>query len=436
MANKKLTEHGKEFIRRVADYFNGEKGTNSLLQGNNGGLPYSTDLNNTTKIWVANIMDTRKTTPTPITTNDQYAEYLIYLFDKYAAKSSVDANVIAAQAFQESEYEAWTYVPVADPTSTASGVAQITMNTLYRMIYVRDWLTTDEKNTIVNGMESPSWKSSWHNNTDEKESDDDIKRQFANRSVLHQNMIDNIHICIKLQCKLMNFIAENNANLAASCLFAYNRGSEYVSNNFVHLINKTAKQFNNDYVIEGTNYTEAIFAYLGDQYHDKVDQQLRSYVRGYWFSYDQIDFGFDSFTSDSNSGYPAERSTKNPDILVTELKEGYDYAVAKFTDAHPGYSVTLTSVFRTKLYQNELYRKGDTPVSGIPPDISKHNYNKTKAFDFGLFDETGQYLAGKTIPAYRPLYKEFYDYVHEIVPNAVWGGGFQNLKNDVVHIQI
>jgi len=77
MAYKKLTETGKEFIRHVGEVATSSGGNTSLLEGNNGALPFSDKKNEPNLVWTANVTDVR--TNTSIENNSQYIEYIIYL---------------------------------------------------------------------------------------------------------------------------------------------------------------------------------------------------------------------------------------------------------------------------------------------------------------------------------------------------------------------
>jgi hypothetical protein len=448
MATKLLTKEGKEFIRNVGNYFTKNKGDKYLLTGQkNYRLPVSNQPDPI--VWNTNVIDIRKNAP--IVNNSQFIEYIIYLFDLYATQYDVDANIIAAQSFQESEYICWNYAQ----NSSASGISQFIMKTMYELIYNKKWLTQDEKNKILLNFVDPTMASSW---VDVEKSDEldqlNIDKQKSNHAVLHQNIINHPDISIKLQCRLVDYIAKNNNNLASSVLFCYNRGSELKSTNYVELVNRYTKNKGEKTAQEGLYYAESIFGYLGDKDHQYIKTNkstslggLKSYTKGYFFNY-QIKFGFNDFFANSNSSYSSAKSVKNSDILTPELRSGYNHAKTKFELTNPGYKVSLTSVYRSPQYQNELYQvgrnpKGEiigttlTPVSGIGKDLSKHNYLNTLAFDYGIYNSSGEYLDGRKYPQqYKYLYEQFANYVLEVAPNAKWGGNFTNQKNDVVHIQV
>ena len=280
-----LTKDGEAFIRRIADWLtaNGEYKAQSMLKGNNGLLPFSNETD-PDKVWTATVVNVLNNTP--VVNNTQMANYLIDLYNKYGKQYELDANVLAAQAYKESTYKIWNYV---GSSSTASGVAQILMNTMYDLIYNpnKEWLTDAERDKITKDMAFPNRKSSWINVEDEDfVSDNTIEtRQMSNRSILHQNIIDNPDLSIKLQCAFMEYIGERNANLAASALFAYNTGSERESNNYVELIEKTSTLAGRERVETGSDYVQKIFGYMGDKNH-KFVTGLDDLTLGYSFGYE------------------------------------------------------------------------------------------------------------------------------------------------------
>lgn len=292
MAFKKITETGENFIRKIASNANANKiyGNQSLIKGNNGALPFSDKEDQPNLVWVSHITDIR--TNNSITNNDDFANYLIYLLNKYSEEYGLDANIIAAQAYQESKYNCWIY---NRNVSTASSISQIVMKTMYDALYASrfQFLTISERDTITNGMINPSSSKGWRNATD---SDylvaSDYENQRKNRSILHQNMINNPHLVIKIQCALMNYVANNNNNLASSTLFAYNRGSELKSTNYVSLVNYTANKYGNKYINEGVKYVQQIFGFLGDKNNTYISPLNKP--KGYWFGY-KIDINPDKF---------------------------------------------------------------------------------------------------------------------------------------------
>jgi len=450
MAFKKLTETGKEFIRNVGTVATRDNGDTSLLSGNNGVLPYSDKKNDPNIVWTANIVDIRNNNP--ITNNSKYVEYLIYLFDKYAKEYEMDANIIAAQAYQESRYKAWIYVKKIVVNgkrydSTASSISQIVMNTMYDAIYRFKFLTDSEISLITNGMTNPSAKSSWRRVLKPRElTAKNYETQEANRSILHQNMIDNTHLCIKIQCGIMDYIAGNNANLASSCLFAYNRGSELTSSNYINLINKTSKSVTNgnEYIKEGVKYVEEIFGYLGDKDNQYV-KTLDDSTKGYWFGY-KLDLdknNYNEFDANVKSGLPNE-STRSLSALQLDFREAYLAAKTIFEEKYANqYSIGVSSTYRSIEEQKQLYRKGRnsrgevidrskivTNVDGIR-NLSRHNYLKSKGLDFFVFDEQTRKIDWDTVS----LYEEFARLVQSQLSTVTWGGDFTSI-NDYPHLQV
>jgi hypothetical protein len=346
---------------------------------------------------------------------------------------------MAAQSFTESEYRVWVYPTLTEKViSTASSLSQFLMSTIYDLIN-RGWLTSSEVSLLTVNMINPEKPRSWVGvDSDGTIGETNIQTQNSNHAILHQNLINNPQISVKLQCKFMSWIAERNANLSSSSLFAYSRGASRTSSNYTEIIRNVSSGVNKEYADEGLKYVEEIFAYLGDKNHDKINsRRVKKYTRGFSFGYDQkLNLGesFNVFAANTDSGLP-NKSTKSPLVLVPELRNAYNYARNKYIAANPGFDVILTSVYRTPEYQNQLFRDGCTPVDGFVKK-SCHNYVQTRAFDYGIINNSGVYLDGRRDPTTRPAYREFAEYVREVLPNAVWGGGFTNISNDVVHIQI
>ena len=249
MAYTKLSEEGKRFIRKVC---NGSG--NSFLQGkspyktkNNphGVLPYCIPPTSPTYIWAGH----PKFNGVPITTNDELANAIINWYDKYAKIYEIDANVVAAQGYQESGYKIWNYAL----TSTASGISQFIVEAVLSYIIwnigVSPGFTTDEINAITkniigeNGAATPTEKKS--------ESTYSVSTTLGkkNRPILHQNIIDNPEIMIKAQCRYMRNNANKNS-LASVSLFGYSRGPGYIKKTYTESIQSAT---NGKYTTEGSS---------------------------------------------------------------------------------------------------------------------------------------------------------------------------------------
>lgn len=445
---KLLTENGKAFIRNVGTYFtnNAPFGNQSLIKGNNGTMPRSDAPAD--KIWSANIFivnDQGETTTQQITNNTELVEYLIILFDRYAIEFDVDANVIASQSFTESEYRIWVY---NNARSTASSLSQFLMSTMYDLLYQKQWLTDAERDLLVVDMTNPVRASSWVGvKTDETTGEDNIATQNANHSIFHQNLINNPHLSIKLQCRFMSWIAERNANLVSSSLFAYSRGSSRQSANYIELINTVDKNNGRPYTDEGLRYVEEIFAYLGDKDQNKVNSnRIKKYVRGFSFGFDKtlaLGEDFNSFDANAKSGLP-NRTTRSVTALKSELRLAYENAKEIFEEKYIGqYSVGLSSVYRTPEDQFEYYQRGRngrgevvdksaiiTYVDGFNRK-SRHNYVQSRAFDFFIYNEQTKKIDWDNIT----LFEEFARLVQVGSDKIEWGGDWESFR-DYPHVQI
>ena len=267
MAYIKLTELGKQFIRKICE------GTgNSLLQGKSpykikdtssrlynpdGVLPFCNPETLPTKIWYANA----KHGSTNITTNQQLGEALIDWFDKYGAIFEMDANIIAAQAYTESGYILWNY-PL---TSTASGISQITSNTMYSIVTANKFSSKPEYR--FTDAEIAAITKGWNGSiTDDDTYKVSLPIGRSNRPIIHQNICDNPEIMIKAQYNYMKFISSKCDGLASSALFGYNRGPYLpVTPSYTQSIsNAKNPERGKDYELEGIGYVYKIFQLLGN----------------------------------------------------------------------------------------------------------------------------------------------------------------------------
>ena len=260
MGTVKLTKSGENFIRNKC---NGSG--NSKLRGNAGDkngysnnptavLPYCSPLTTTSKLWISN-----PDINGGITTNAQLGEALIKWYNKYAEIYQMDANVLAAQAYQESAYIIWNYAV----NSTASGISQFVASAVYSVISSNKYggFSTVERQVISKNMIGYTY-SSGIPPKDPFLVDYELGRK--NRAILHQNIIDNPEIMIKAQFEYMNFIATRCDNLASCTLFGYSRGPyllEAPSSSYSSWIN-AAKSKGNSYENEGINYVYRIFSNL------------------------------------------------------------------------------------------------------------------------------------------------------------------------------
>jgi len=269
-----LTKEGEHFIKEVC------KGTGTkMISGNNGRMPYTDPPIN--KTWTANM---KRPTNNPlgfsmITTGEEYAEALIYWFNKYAEEFGIDANVVAAQAYCESHFKAWIYVKYINNSSwqsTASGISQFLMGTAYGIMIKNDLgaFTQEEIQRISKGLDkstepypTPVIQTSFEvgGNTDHPSEINQIA--WNNRPIFHQNLIDNTDLVIKAQCVYLKSIARKCDSLTSSTLFGYSRGPDYVKDSYPKTVADCTyrTQSNPKYVQEGLNYVLRIFGVLGDK---------------------------------------------------------------------------------------------------------------------------------------------------------------------------
>ena len=291
MGFKKLTNTGIEFIETVCS-----GSGNDLLRGSNRyPLIFSNDPANTT--YIARPEDPFNNDGSLILTNKQLGRALIKWFNDYSEEYELDANIIAAQAYVESNYRLWAF-PNNVIGSSEQGISQILSSTLYDIIignnapagYVSNLFTNDEIDRITNGLTNPRNLNSYKY-TDNPNLDVAIN----NRVPLFQNCMDNPDLMIKAQCRYVKGISVKAANNAASTLFGYNQGFGYVGNTWT----STLKRAEPDSLAEanykeGIQYVNKIFRVLGDK------NQGQFKPSGVWFGYD-IDFTFDTFEADVKS---------------------------------------------------------------------------------------------------------------------------------------
>jgi len=309
--DKKITLDGINFINHVCTTnMSGIKRLNyaTALSGKqNYSFPYSgppfID-----KIWTCNI----KVPNNPnkiISSATELAEALIYWFNKYSEIYGLDANVIAAQAFAESGYLMWNYAGYNRKVgfgSTASGVNQFTMSTVYGVIIINQYpvepyMTPDEIAKITAGLDPQTkyLQSSYivGNNLDTWYPGHEIA--WKNRPILHQNVIDNPDIMIKAQCRYMRYAANKCDGLTSSSLFGYSRGPNgYALKSYTEAVQKCKKNETAEYLKEGLDYVMKIFGILGDKDNWLASKGLGPYYKPapkivdgktiyYYFGYDE-----------------------------------------------------------------------------------------------------------------------------------------------------
>ena len=291
--SNKITQDGVDFIRQICTV-----GGQNLLNGKNSyPLPYTNPSIN--KVWSCNItnpFDNNKI----IKTSTDLIDALIFWFNKYAEMYGLDANVIAAQAYVESNYKMWNYAgssSINGSQSTASGINQFTMLTIYDVVVANNYetikMTPDEISKIIINLKDSNNKDSY--NVASKTS----TNAWHNRPILHQNVINNPDVMIKAQCRYLKHIANKCNSLTSTTLFGYSRGPGYALKTYTDSIQTCANNTKNNpnYLKEGVDYVFKIFNILGNK-----NNNIK-----YYFGYDdkmgntsknlKLNQSFDSFNA-------------------------------------------------------------------------------------------------------------------------------------------
>lgn len=269
MAFSKLTNEGEGFIRKMC----GASG-NSLLLGKNkltytkkddyynpnGILPRCIPEISPEKQWLSD-----SGINGGITTNQQLGEKLIEWYNKYGKIYEINANVLAAQTYRESEYKVWAYAL----TSTASGISQFTSGTLFDIV-IQSYgnqvkFTNDEIKRIqlgMGGVDLTIAKTYGWSETIGKE----------NRAILHQNITNNPELMIKAQSRYMKNIMDSyGSNLTSNVLFGYHQGPGVIDRKSGKYANSIANSYANkntkpEDVTYGVEYVYKIFKLLYDSF--------------------------------------------------------------------------------------------------------------------------------------------------------------------------
>lgn len=269
---KKIKQAGEDFIITLA---NKESSSNSWLEGNNGKFPFSVNVSDT-KWWKSNCKDRSGNS---IYNNSKLAEALIDYYNYYCEIYELDANILAAQAYQEGRFKVWIY---NNSVSSASGTVQFLMIAIYDIIVLNNYsptpkFTTDEINRIIHNITDPYEKSSY-------QPGDSNYVARLNREQLHQNFIDNLDIMIKAQCRYMKYCSNRADGIAASALFGYNRGPAYIKSTYTDTVNN----YSGNNIKEGLEYVRYIFGYLGDK-NNLIIPSMGKFknIEGLSFGYDE-----------------------------------------------------------------------------------------------------------------------------------------------------
>ena len=276
--NINLTSEGRRFIREVC-----RRENQRLLRGRES-YPLANTLPPTspTKEWVCDIIDPRDNTK-KITNGRELAEALIFWFDLYGQRYQIDANLMAAQAYVESNFRLWGYSP------TAMGISQFTMETIYTVVVNNfgrelNQFDLEMREVLTAGLTNPLNRDSYTINS----SNNDIPNR--NKPILHQNICNNPGALLAAQFKYMRWIAERTNNLASSTLFCYNRGPAFAKDTYSATIQDCiqSKKSNPDYYKEGVEYVLKTFIVLGDRNNSILFNKRKTKPRGIYFEYGEL----------------------------------------------------------------------------------------------------------------------------------------------------
>lgn len=268
---KKLNQSGKEFIRTICNT-DGADNDNMFI----GRMKYDLPLSNTV---IGNngiesiIIDNDGNV---IETNDEYATYLIYLFEFYANQLELDANVLAAQAYVESGYKSYYY----DKSSSKCGISGLNSKLIYDYIVNGNTAETleslsglswesDEIDYITTGITNPLDRNNYIYFSYENDSDN-ITIARNDRLQLLFNVASNPNLMIKAQANLFNEITQRNNYVLSSTLFSYSRSIKLKSKQYVDLLDKAGRKYGDTYTTVGIKYVESVFQALSDKNNDKL----------------------------------------------------------------------------------------------------------------------------------------------------------------------
>lgn len=241
---------GTAFIKNVCS-----GNSNDLLKGKNKYvLPFCTPVSGDI-VWEAKPIWNGK----QIKTNEELGNALIDWYNYYGKIFEMDANILAAQAFQESGYRIWNYAK----TSTASGISQFITDAIFDVIINNKFAAKEEYRFTVTEINAITKNLSGNTNSLDTYNIKYLSGR-KNRPVLHQNIIDNPNIMIKAQFCYMKYISNKCQNMASSALFGYNRGPGYAVPSYSKSIYKAKLAKGSKYPLEGIDYVYRIFRYLGD----------------------------------------------------------------------------------------------------------------------------------------------------------------------------
>lgn len=276
MPYKQITKDGEKFIRDAC-----KANSNNF----SGSLPYSlgrsTASANTTFTAVAKYQNV------VLSDYNTLADALIFWINQYSNQYLLDANVIAAQTYIESNYKLWEYSNSGDNNkSSAMGISQLYDNEVWDLFFNNDRaaINNPKDQTLFDSNQSIISFGLSGDTTDirniipyqDNANQDTNTIALGNRVVLFQNIMNNPEIMIQVQCRYMSEIGSRNNNLAASSLFAYTTNGYLTSKTYNEIINNASK--GHLAVKPGIDYVDKIFKVLGGKYKSSFEGFGKDYV--------------------------------------------------------------------------------------------------------------------------------------------------------------
>jgi zinc D-Ala-D-Ala carboxypeptidase len=248
MAFSGLTSQGKDFIISSvnAGCLSGKK-TMPGVSFDKYISVYGKDPSSEDFVWKSNTI----TNPATLATS------LIGWYNEYASIYSMNANVLAAQAFVESNYKLWTFSIGKDESTNTQYPAAMGLTQFVKITMNGVAAHTDSYNGITPVFTNAE-RGVLYKNTSPAEYD---------KPIILQNMMDNPKLMVKAQFLYMKYCANRANGLASSALFGYNRGDGYISKiSYTDTIQncKNDRKKKSSYFEEGVSYVFKTFSVLGD----------------------------------------------------------------------------------------------------------------------------------------------------------------------------
>ena len=129
-------------------------------------------------------------------------------------------------------------------------------------------------------------------------------------------------------------------------------------------------------------------------------------------------------------------SDRNVADLSPYLQKWYLQLIADLKSE--GVAARLIQGWRDPAYQDQLHAQGISPLTGASSFhcCTINGQPASKAFDLGIFNADGSYVADGNDPRYARAGALWKKYGAAAGVNLVWGGNFTHPKPDPDHFQI